>query len=171
MNETDNVLELLDMLYNMISEARGGLPFGGGDRCTIDRGRALDILENVRSRLPQEVAEAQQLLKRKDEFVRLAKKEGEDIRRAAEERAHQMVEEQEIVRLARQQADQIVSEAEGKAQQVRSTTIQFVAKQLSNTEQTVTQTLDMVRQTRERFQNAVGAAPAAKKRPYDDILD
>ena len=170
MNETNNVLELLDMLYSMISEARGGLPFGGGDRCTIDRGRALDILDDVRSRLPEEIAEARRLISRKEEFITTAKQEGESIRRAAEERARKMVEEQEIVRLANQRAAEITADAEAKAQQVRNTTIQFVAKQLSNTEATVSQTLDMVRQTRSRFQNAVGAAPA-RKQPFDDMLD
>lgn len=42
----NSVMELLDMLYEMIDDAKGGL----GGFCKIERDKALDILDEVRGR-------------------------------------------------------------------------------------------------------------------------
>lgn len=43
----NSVMELLDMLYEMIDDAKGGL----GGFCKIERDKALDILDEVRGQL------------------------------------------------------------------------------------------------------------------------
>ena len=167
MNE--GILELVDMLYTLISEARG-VPLGN-DRCVVERGKALDLLEEIRNRLPAEVAEAQRLVSRREEFISNAKRDGESIRKAAEERARKLVEEQEIVKMAQVQAQQIVADAENKAKEARRVVTEYVDNTLANTEQTVGQTLEMVRSTRARFRSAAGTQPSARNKAFDDILD
>ena len=49
MNENEGILELVEMLYNMISEA-WGVPLGN-DKCLVDRDKALDLIDEASSRV------------------------------------------------------------------------------------------------------------------------
>ena len=73
MNENEGILELVEMLYNMISEA-WGVPLGN-DKCLVDRDKALDLIEEIKNQLPAEIAEARRLVARRDEFIQNAKRE------------------------------------------------------------------------------------------------
>ncbi len=56
-NETGTeVLELIEMLYTMVTEA-WGVPLGN-ERCIVDRDRLLNLLDEIKARLPAEMAEA-----------------------------------------------------------------------------------------------------------------
>ena len=58
------------------------------------------MIEDIKAQLPVELSEAKRLVSARDEFIGNAKREAESIRRAAEEQARALVEEQEIVRIA-----------------------------------------------------------------------
>ena len=53
--------ELLDMLFQMIDEAKGVLM--SPDKCTIERDKALDLLDEIRAQFPMELAEAKKLFR------------------------------------------------------------------------------------------------------------
>ena len=93
----------------MVSEA-WGVPLGN-DKCIVERDKVLGMIEDIKSRIPAELAEAKRLVSARDEFIGNAKREAESIRRAAEEKARAMVDEQEIVRVARAKAAEMESTA------------------------------------------------------------
>ena len=128
MNENEGILELVDMLYNMISEA-WGVPLGN-DKCLVDRDKALDLIEEIKNQLPAEIAEAKRLVTRRDEFIQSAKKEGESIRKMAEERARKLVDEQEIVRAARTRAEELVATAENRSREIHRAMNEYVDETL-----------------------------------------
>lgn len=152
MNENEGILELVEMLYNMISEA-WGVPLGN-DKCLVDRDKALDLIEEIKNQLPAEIAEARRLVARRDEFIQNAKREGESIRKMAEERARKMVDEQEIVRAARARAEETISSAENKSREIHRAMNEYVAETLKGAEETVAQSLDIIRQSRQRYRSA-----------------
>ena len=155
MNENEGILELVDMLYSMISEA-WGVPLGN-DKCLIDRNKALDLIEEIKNQLPAEIAEAKRLVARRDEFISNAKREGESVRKMAEEHARKIVDEQEIVRQARVRAEELVANAEGKSRELRRAANAYVDDALRGAEESMAQALDVVRQSRVRYQNAAGS--------------
>ncbi len=160
MTENDGILELVEMLYNMISEA-WGVPLGN-DKCLVDREKALDLIEEIKAQLPAEIAEAKRLVSRRDEFISNAKKEGESIRKMAEERARKMVEDQEIVRMAQARAEEMIATAETKSRELRRSASEYVDEALRGAEETVAQSLDVVRQVRTRFRAVAGNYAAAQ---------
>ena len=96
----NDVQELIEVLSTMLREARS-VPLSS-DKCMIEREKALDMLDSIKAQLPSEMAEARRLVDARSEFIANAKREAENIRHAAEERAKQMVNEQEIYRTARE---------------------------------------------------------------------
>lgn len=156
MNEQEGILELVEMLYTMVSEA-WGVPLGN-DRCLIDRGRALDLIEEIKNQLPAEIAEAKRLVARRDEYIGNAKREGESVRKMAEERARKIVDEQEIVKQARVRSEELIAAAEGKSRELRRAANAYVDDALKGAEESMAQALDTIRQSRVRYQNAAGQA-------------
>lgn len=165
MTEHDGILELVEMLYNMISEA-WGVPLGN-DKCLVDREKALDLIEEIKAQLPAEIAEAKRLVSRRDEFISNAKKEGESIRKMAEERSRKLVEEQEIVRMAKLRAEEMIATAETKSRELRRSASEYVDEALRGAEETVAQSLDVVRQVRTRFRSAAGSYAAPRPETAD----
>lgn len=152
MNENEGILELVEMLYNMISEA-WGVPLGN-DKCLVERNKALDLIEEIKTQLPAEITEARRLVSRRDEFIQNAKREGESIRKMAETQARKMVDEQEIVRQAEARAKQMVAAAESKSREIQKAMNEYVDETLRGAEESAAQALEIVRNSRARYRSA-----------------
>ena len=55
------VEELLDMLFEMVDEAKN-MPLSS-DKCVIERDRALDLIDDIRAQFPMELAEAKNAIR------------------------------------------------------------------------------------------------------------
>ena len=72
------VEELLDMLFEMIDEAKS-MPLSS-DKCILERDKALDLLDEIRAQFPMELAEAKKLIAARTEYIASAKREADAIR-------------------------------------------------------------------------------------------
>ena len=104
------VEELLDMLFEMIDEAKN-VPLSG-DKCMIERDRALDLIDDIRSQFPVELSEARKMMANRAELVASAKREADSIRKAAEDKARQLLAEDVITLQAKQKANDLKRETE-----------------------------------------------------------
>ena len=165
----NEVLELVEMLYNMIEEA-WGVPLGN-DKCIVEREKVLSLLDEIKVQLPVELAEAKRLVAARDGFISNAKREADAIRKAAEEHSRQMVEEQEIVRTARTRAADLTTMAEDKSRELRRVANEYVDDALRRTEEAVAAALDEVQGYRNRFRSAAGSKGevTAQRLTPDDI--
>lgn len=150
----NEVLELVEMLYTMVTEA-WGVPLGN-EKCIVERDKVLNLLDEIKAQLPSEVAEARRLVNARDEFINNAKREAETIRKAAEERAREMVEEQEIVRAARTRSNELLTQAEGRTRELYRVANEYVDDALRRTEEAINAALSEVRQSRTNFRAAAG---------------
>ncbi len=158
-NEMENeVTELLEELYNSVVDA-WSVPLGK-DKCMVHRENTLSLLDEIKAQLPIELAEAKRLVSARDEFVLNAKREADTIRKAAEEQARRLVDEQEITRIAKAHANDIVTAAEGKARELMRVANDYVDDALRRTEEAVNAALNEVRGSRSRFRN-MSARPVA----------
>ena len=121
----NSVMELLDMLYEMIDDAKGGL----GGFCKIERDKALDILDEVRGRFPAEISEARKMMDTRKEYLEKAKADAdrarkqaeadiEQLRKRAEEQARKMINDNEIMSGAKVQANELMRQADAKAKEM-----------------------------------------------------
>ena len=155
----NGINELLDELYSMVSDA-WGLPIGQ-ERCVIDRNKALDLLDEIKAQLPGELAEAARLVNARADFIANAKKEADNMRRAAEEHAKRMVDEQTIVRAAKLLAAELLEAAEDRARSMRKAANDYADDAMRRTESAISDALEEVRQSRVKFRAAAAADAAA----------
>ena len=154
MEHNTDIIELLDILYGMITEA-WGVPLGN-DKCIIEREKAVEIINDIKTNLPTELAEAKRLVAARDEFIGNAKREAEALRKSAEDKARLMVEEQEIVRVARAQSAEMIASAEAKSRELRRVASDYVDKMMSQAEQNMTAALSAIRSSHNAFNQAGG---------------
>ena len=152
----NDVMELIDMLYNMITDA-WGLPLGA-EKCVIERDKVLDLLDEIKSQLPKELEEARRLVASRAEFVSNAKREAESMRKVAEQRARQLVDQEEVVRAAKQRANEIITAAEQKSAELRRVANEYADDALRRTEDAISEALNEVHQSRTRFRSSSAAA-------------
>ena len=151
-NEMENeVTELLEVLYNSIVDA-WSVPLGK-DKCMVHRENTLSLLDEIKAQLPIELAEAKRLVSARDEFVLNAKREADTIRKAAEEQARRLVDEQEVTRIAKAHANEIMTTTETKARELMRAANDYVDDALRRTEEAVNAALNEVRGSRSRFRN------------------
>lgn len=160
MNNDNEVMELIETLYTMVTEA-WGVPLGN-DKCIVERDKVLEILNDIKTGLPVELAEAKRLVAARDEFIGNAKREAESIRKSAEDRARAMLEEQEIVRIAKTRSAELVNDAEFKSKELRRVASEYVDEILSKTEQSVGEALRCINQSRASFKSLSGTVNAAE---------
>lgn len=153
--ENYEILELLDMLYTMVSEA-WGVPLGN-DKCIVERDKVLNVLDEIKAQLPVEIAEARRLVSARDEFISSAKREAESVRKSAEERARELVDEQEIVKIAKARSNEIVTNAEDRAKELYRVANEYVDDALSRTEEALGAAMQEITASRARFRAASGA--------------
>ena len=168
MDNGNDVLELIEMLYTMVTEA-WGVPLGN-EKCIVERDKVLNLLDEIKQQLPTELAEAKRMVANRDEFVGKAKREAESIRRAADERAKAIVEEQEIVRAAKQRSNEVLSTAETRTRELYRVANAYVDDALRRTEEAITSALNEVQQSRSSFRSAAGNARGAQGNPKVSVL-
>jgi len=163
------VQELLEMLHAMITEA-WGLPLGA-EKCVIERDKALDLLDEIRAQFPNEIAEARRLVDARAEFVNNAKREAETIRKAADEYAKRLVDEQEVIQIARAKSNEMLSSAESSSAELRRVANEYVDDAMKRTEEALSSALNELRQSRSNFRSAARAAGAPKARQIADEFE
>ena len=151
MGEKD-VQRLLDMLYNTIDEAKS-VAFSS-EKCVINRDEALDLLDEIRAKLPLEVKKAQELIRARDEYVAAAKKEVEKMLRQAELDAKTIVSESEILQQARAKSNDIIRRAEERTKELYHVANTYTEDALRRTEEAIQAALDEVKESRIRFRAA-----------------
>ena len=156
----NDIIELLDILYGMVTEA-WGVPLGN-DKCIIEREKAIEIINDIKASLPTAIAESKRLVAARDEFIGNAKREAEALRKSAEEKARSMVDEQEIVRVARAKSAEMISSAEAKSNELRRVASQYVDDLMRQTEESVNSALRALQSVHTAFNSAGSPAPEKK---------
>ena len=148
--------ELLDMLFDMIDEAKNAA--FSSDKCVIDRDKALDLIEDAKKQLPVDLAEARKVISARNEYLAAAKREADEIRKRAEIEANQMVSEAPVMAQARQKAREIVSHAEEEAKKTCRETNEYCADLLRRTEEALAAAHAEMRQVHNQFRSGMGSS-------------
>jgi vacuolar-type H+-ATPase subunit H len=137
-----DILHLVDRLEEMINQSRS-IPFT--HNVIVDEDRMLDIIDQMRVAIPDEVKKSQQVLAQKDRVMAQAKEEADRTINIAKEKSEKLSERDSIVQDARKKASQIEAEAETKAKKTRGDADEYVAETLTNLEIALERVLNQVR--------------------------
>ncbi len=137
-----DILQLIDRLEEIFNESRA-IPLTHS--VIVDEDRMLDIIDQMRITVPEEVKKAQQILAQRDRILAQAQEEAERTINLARERAEQMVKQDTIMLEAQKEAERILHEAQQEAEHIRQEADAYALQSLQRLEEELDRLLRQVR--------------------------
>jgi prolyl oligopeptidase PreP (S9A serine peptidase family) len=137
-----DIQHLVDRLEELIDEGRH-VPMS--KFTLIDEERALEIIDQMRISIPEEVEKANRVLTQRDRILAQANEEASRAVLLARERSEEMLERDSTVQLAQSKAANIIEAARQEAEAISDEADQYVLDTLSALEAQVNKLLGVIR--------------------------
>ncbi|MCX6439256.1 MAG: ATP synthase subunit B/B' [Actinobacteria bacterium] len=144
-------VEKLTSAITMVEEARG-VPLSAS--CVVHRGEMLELLDEAREALPNDLESAQKLIAARDAIIEEGRVSAEQMIAMAREDVARMVEQTSIVQMARDEARKILDEARTLGDQEKQEVEEYIDGRLATLEVILNKTQDAVARGRERLGGA-----------------
>ena len=124
-------VEKLTSAITMVEEARG-VPLSAS--CVVHRGEMLELLDEAREALPNDLESAQKLIAARDAIIEEGRVSAEQMIAMAREDVARMVEQTSIVQMARDEARKILDEARTLGDQEKQEVEEYIDGRLATLE-------------------------------------
>lgn len=156
------ILELIDSLEDAI-ERGVSIPLAG--KCMLDRDELLDILQEIRLQLPDDLRQAKWVKEERARILAEAQKEANHIIKGAEEKIVSMINEHEITKKSYEAAKHVEAVSRKKSRDIKNATTNYVEQTLEDAEKVLENALRTLQENRTAMRNQqrerVSAAAAA----------
>ena len=154
----NGIEEIITTLYEMVQDA-WSLPLGN-EKCVVERDKVLDLLDEISNQLPGELKQAKTIVESRSELITNAKREAENILKAAQVQARQLVSQEAVYMEAKNQANEMIRAAQDKIKELKQVTNDYVDDSLRRTEEAVAEALSEIRDSRSKFRALVNPQAA-----------
>lgn len=122
-----DILHLIDRLEELFNESR---PIWFTHNVIMDEDRLLDIIDQMRVSIPEEIKKSQQLVVQKDRMLAQTQEEANRTLALAREKADKMTEKDQIAISAQARAEQIIAQAREESEQIKRDADEYVLQAL-----------------------------------------
>jgi hypothetical protein len=163
-----DILHLVDRLEELFNESRP-IPFT--NNVIVDEDRMLDIIDQMRVAIPDQVKQAEKLLAERDRTLAQAQEEANRTIQLARQKSEGLMERDSIVESAQARADQILQQAQLDADATRREADGYIMETLTNLEIEMERIIAQVRNGIRMVQHTEPApgAPVENIEPFDRL--
>jgi dsDNA-specific endonuclease/ATPase MutS2 len=122
-----DILHLVDRLEELFNDSR---PIPLTHSVIVDEDKFLDIIDQMRISIPDEVKKAQQVSAQKDRVMAQAQEEANRTLALAREKADQLADKDQIAQEASRRASQIIDQARMDAENIKNGADQYALESL-----------------------------------------
>jgi len=137
-----DILHLVDRLEELFNQSR---PIPLTHNVIVDEDRMLEIIDQMRISIPEEVKEAQQVFAQRDRVLAQAQEEANRTIALAKKQAEELTKRDSIVEGANRRVEHIIDQAKADAELVRQEADEYVIEALSALEAEATKILNQAR--------------------------
>ncbi len=123
-----DILQLIDRLEELFNESKA-IPLTRN--VMVDEDRMLDIIDQMRIAIPEEVKKAQQLLGQRDRVLAQAQEEANRTLELARQKADQLISKDMLMQETQRRADQLLAQARAEAENTRADADDYVLQSLT----------------------------------------
>ena len=146
------IFTLLEALEDIIEKSKN-VPFT--DKCIIEKNQFLDIIKEIRLKLPDELKQAKWIKEERERIISEAQKDADEIVKEAENRIISMIDEHEITKKAYEKKNEIIADANDMYREITQGTNSYVDEILSNIEKNMVELGKTVSGVELSIQNAL----------------
>jgi vacuolar-type H+-ATPase subunit H len=117
-----DILHLIDRLEELFNNSR---PIPLTHNVIVDEDKFLDLIDQMRISVPEEVKKAQQVFSQKDRVMAQAQEEANRTLQLAREKADTLVEKEALVQDSQRRAGQIIDQARSEAENIKTGADQY----------------------------------------------
>ena len=137
-----DILHLVDRLEELFNESR---PIPLTHNVVVDEDRMLEIIDQMRISIPEEVKKAQQIIAQRDRVLAQAQEEANRTIKLAKNKGDDIVARDAIVEAAQVRAEQVLSQARADAEGIRAEADDYVIDALGALESELNRLLTQAR--------------------------
>jgi cell division septum initiation protein DivIVA len=137
-----DILHLVDRLEELFNESR---PVWFTHSVIVDEDRLLDLIDQMRITIPEEIKKSQQLLTQRDRLLAQAQEEANRTIALAREKSDKLVEKDSVTQAAQVRADQLVAQAKNECIQTKKEADEYVLQTLNNLQIELEKSLSQVK--------------------------
>jgi hypothetical protein len=126
-----DILQLVDRLEELFNNSK---PIPLTHSVVVDENSFMDIIDQMRISIPDDIKKAQQVLAQKDRILAQAQEEANRTVGMAREKSEKMVEKSDIYQSAQAKVDQIADQARKEAAQTQLDADRYVMESLTKLE-------------------------------------
>ena len=126
-----DILHLVDRLEELFNDSR---PIWLTHSVIVDEDRMLDLIDQMRVAIPEEIKKAQQIITQRDRILAQAKEEANRTIALAREKADKQLEDNEIIQAARVRAEEIINETQKEAEASQREADKYILETLTGLE-------------------------------------
>ncbi len=123
-----DILQLIDRLEELFNESKA-IPLTRN--VMVDEDRMLDIIDQMRIAIPEEVKKAQQLLGQRDRVLAQAQEEANRTLELARQKADPLMSKDMLMQETQRRADQLLAQARAEAENTRADADDYVLQSLT----------------------------------------
>ena len=139
------IFTLLETIEEMLEDSKK-LPFT--NKAIVDKEQVLDIIKEIRLKLPEELKQAKVIKEEHDRIIAKANEEAEEIVKEAENRIISMIDEHEITKKAYEQKNKIIENANDMAREISNGTKAYADSILESVQVTLEDSLKVIENNR-----------------------
>lgn len=143
-----DVLNLIDEIEDIV-EAGSSIPFSG--RVMIEKEEVLDIIKEIRIKLPDEIKQAAWILEEKQRILTEAQKDAMALTDQAEKKLEELIDENRITKEANAIAEEIIEKARSNAKDIRLGAIEYADGLLEDTQEGLKEVLNLISDNRKEL--------------------
>ena len=137
-----DILHLVDRLEELFNESR---PVWFTHSVIVDEDRLLDLIDQMRITIPEEIKKAQQLLAQRDRILAQAQEEANRTIALAREKSEKLVEKDPVTQASQIRADQLIEQAKSEYEQTKKDADAYVIQTLQALEGELEKSLTQVK--------------------------
>ena len=137
-----DILHLVDRLEELFNESR---PIPLTHSVIVDEDRILEIIDQMRISIPEEVKKAQQVLAQRDRVLAQAQEEANRTLTLAKRQTEETISKDSIVQAAQNRAEQVLEQARAEVEVMRRDADEYVIESLTALEEELTRLLSQAR--------------------------
>jgi cell division septum initiation protein DivIVA len=141
----------IDELIEIVESARA-MPMSAS--CVINRAQVLELLDDLRRGLPEEMEHARRVLADRESVLEDGRREAERLLERTRSERESIIGNTDVSREARGAAERILAEARREAEQMRAEAEDWVDQKLANFEVVLTKTIQAVGRGREKMRGS-----------------
>lgn len=145
-----DILNLLERIEDIIEEAS---KFPLSNKVMIDKEEILEVINEIRLKLPDEINRASWVAKERQRILNEAQSEADELIEKVKEQQQYLIEENEVTKQAQKYAAQLIDEAEKKANEMKIGAYNYSDEILSKLQEKINEINGIIEQNRDVLKN------------------